>query len=142
MTEMKARQNYWAILVAAIGCFLLEAVWYSVFMQQWVDGIGRTHEWQLAVQASPRLVFGQFATALFASAIMASGISRLVQLTGAQTARRGINVAAFLWLSFVLTTLATEYVFEVKLQLFAINAGFWFLGMALMGAIVGGWRKK
>jgi hypothetical protein len=142
MTEIRVRQNYWAILVAAIGSFLLEAVWYSVFKQQWIEGIGRTREWQMAVQVSPKLEFAQFATALFAAAIVASGISRLIQLTGAQTARRGINVAVFLWLCFVLTTFATEYIFEVKMQLFAINAGFWFLGMALMGAIVGGWKKK
>jgi hypothetical protein len=48
-----------------------------------------------------------------------------------------------LWLGFVVTTYATEYIFEVRpLSLFAINTGFWLLGMILMGAIVGGWKKK
>lgn len=38
---------------------------------------------------------------------------------------------------------ATEYVFEVRpLSLFAVNAGFWLGGMTVMGAIVGGWKKK
>jgi hypothetical protein len=42
----------------------------------------------------------------------------------------------------VLTTFATESVFEVRgYQLFAINLGFWLLTMVLMGAIVGGWKK-
>jgi hypothetical protein len=27
-------------------------------------------------------------------------------------------------------------------SLLGINAGFWLLGMMLMGAIVGGWKKK
>jgi hypothetical protein len=27
-------------------------------------------------------------------------------------------------------------------KIFAINAGFWLIGMVLMGAIVGAWKKK
>ncbi len=54
-----------------------------------------------------------------------------------------MKVAALLWLGCVLTTRATEYVFEVRTyKLFVINTGFWLLGMVLMGAIVGGWKKK
>jgi hypothetical protein len=34
-------------------------------------------------------------------------------------------------------------VFEVRpFSLLAVNAGFWLLGMMLMGAIVGAWKKK
>jgi hypothetical protein len=64
-------------------------------------------------------------------------------MTGEQTALRGIKVAALLWFGFVLTTWATEYVYEARpLSLLAINAGFWLPAMVLMGAIVGGWKKK
>jgi len=34
--------NWVAILVAAIASFLFEALWFSVFMNQWLTGIGRT----------------------------------------------------------------------------------------------------
>jgi hypothetical protein len=85
----------------------------------------------------------QFGTALVAEAVMAAAISCVTQLTGPQTALRGIKVAVLLWLGFVLTVLCTEYVFEVRTwSLLGINAGFWLLGMMLMGAIVGGWKKK
>jgi len=85
----------------------------------------------------------QYATALVASAVIAAAISRITQSTGPQTARRGIKVAAMLWVGFVLTTIATEYVFEVRtLKLLGVNAGFWLLGMMLMGAIVGAWKMK
>lgn len=74
---------------------------------------------------------------------MATAISCVTQLTGPQTALRGIKVGVLLWAGFVLTSWSTEYVFEVRpLSLLGINAGFWLLGMALMGAIVGGWKKK
>ena len=139
-SQSKVRQNYLAILVAAIVCFLVEAGWYSFFIQSWLDGIGRTSQWLMSTGVSPAL---QYAVALVAEALMAAAISCLIQLTGAQTALRGIKVAALLWFGFVLPVWSTEYVFEVRpWSLFGINAGFWLLGMVLMGAIVGGWKKK
>ena len=138
--QPRVRQNYLAILIAAIACFLLEAGWYSYFLQSWISGIGRTEEWLSHTGVNQAL---QFATALVAQAVMATAISCVTQLTGAQTAWRGIKVAAMLWLGFVLTVLCTEYVFEVRpWSLLGINAGFWLLGMILIGAIVGAWKKK
>ena len=138
--RLLVRQNYWAVLVAAVACFLFEACWYSFFYQAWLSGTGRTEEW---LKGTGMNVGVQFGTALVSAAVIAMAISWLTQLTGLQTAVRGMKVALLLWLGFVLTTWATEYVFEVRpLSLFAINCGFWLIGMSLMGAIVGGWRKK
>jgi hypothetical protein len=139
--ESKVKQNYLAIAVAAIACFAFEAVWYTIFMQPWLNGIGRTSEWLMSSAGyNPVLQYG---TALLSAAVIAAAISYVTQLTGAQTALRGIRVAAMLWLGFVLTTYSTEYVFEVRpWSLLGINAGFWLLGMMLMGAIVGAWKKK
>jgi hypothetical protein len=139
--QSRVRQNYLAIVVAAIACFLFEAGWYSLFLQSWIDGIGRTREWLMSAAGyNPAL---QYSTALISAAVIASAISCLTQLTGPQTALRGIKVAALLWFGFVLTTWSTEYVFEVRpWSLLGINCGFWLLGMILMGAIVGGWKKK
>jgi len=135
------RQNYWAILVAAIACFLFEAAWYTIFMMPWLAGIGRTAQWlESAAGYNPAL---QYATAFFGSAVIAAAIARATQLTGPQTALRGVKVAALLWLGLVLPVFAIEEVFEVRpLSLLGINAGFWLLGMMLMGAIVGAWKKK
>jgi hypothetical protein len=136
----RVRQNYWAILVAAVACFLFEALWYTIFMQPWLDGIGRTRQWLMSTGINPGL---QYTTALISAAVIAAAISCVTQLTGPQTALHGIKAAVLLWLGFVLTTYATEYVFEVRtLQLFAVNTGFWLLGMVLMGAIVGAWKRK
>jgi hypothetical protein len=129
-----------AIVIAAIACFLFEAGWYSFFLQSWISGIGRTMAWLEASGVNPAL---QYATALISAAVIAAAISCVTQLTGPQTALRGIRAGVLLWLGFVLTTISTEYVFEVRpWSLLGINAGFWFFGMAIMGAIVGGWKKK
>lgn len=137
----RVRQNYLAIAVAAIACFAFEALWYTVFLQKWLDGIGRTREWLMSAAGYNPAV--QYGTALVMAALMATAISCVTQLTGKQTSLRGIQVGALLWLGFECTTWSTEYVFEVRpLSLFAINAGYWLLGMMLMGAIVGAWKKK
>jgi uncharacterized protein DUF1761 len=135
------RLNYWAILVAAIACFLFEAGWYTVFMMSWLDGIGRTVKWlESAAGYNPPLQYG---TALIGAAMMATTISWVTQRTGVQTALRGVLVGALLWLGLILPNCAVEYAFEERpLSLLGINGGFWLLGMMLMGAIVGVWKKK
>jgi hypothetical protein len=135
------RMNYLAILVAGIACFLLEALWYTAFKQPWLVGTGRTTEWLMRAGAGlAPLLYG---TAFVAAVVMAATISWATQATGAQTAGRGIKVGLLLWLGFVMTTWATEYAFELRpLSLLGINAGFWFLGCAVMGAIVGAWKKR
>jgi Protein of unknown function (DUF1761) len=139
-SQPRVRQNYWAIVVAAVACFLFEAGWYTLFLQAWLDGIGRSMNWLMSCGMNPALQYG---TALVSAVVIATTISCVTQLTGPQTALRGIRVAVLLWFGLVLTTWATEYIFEVRtLKIFAINAGFWLLGMILMGAIVGAWKKK
>ncbi len=137
--DSRVRQNWWANIVAAIACFALEAAWYSLFLKQWLSGIGRTMEDLAKTGVNPLL---QYATALIAQLVMVAAISCVVQLTGLQTAWRGMRVATALWMGFVITILATEYVFEVRWGLLFINAGFWLVGMNLMGLIVGAWKKK
>jgi hypothetical protein len=136
----RVRQNYLAIVAAAIACFLFEAVWYTAFLNTWISGIGRTMQWLTSSGMNPAI---QYATALIMAAVMATAISCVTQLTGKQTALRGIKVGALLWMGFELTTWSTEYIFEVRpISLFLVNAGYWLLGMMLMGAIVGAWKKK
>ena len=136
----RVRQNYLANIVAAIACFVFEAVWYSIFLDTWINGIGRTRQWLESSGVKPGYQYG---TALVMAALMATAISCVTQLTGKQTALRGIKVAALLWMGFVLTTFSTECIFEVRpISLWLVNAGFWLIGMMLMGAIVGGWKKK
>jgi hypothetical protein len=139
-SEVKVRQNYLAIVIAAIACFLFEMGWYSFFLQSWLIGIGRTTQWLANSGANPAF---QFAVALIAEALIAASISCLTQYTGPQTMMRGVTIGAMIWFCFVLPTLSIEYVFEVRpWSLLGINGGFLLIGMTLMGAIVGAWKKK
>ena len=55
----------------------------------------------------------------------------------------GTLLGIFLWAAFVLTTTLTAQLFEGRsLELWAINYGYDLAGMAIAGAILGGWRRK
>jgi Na+/H+-translocating membrane pyrophosphatase len=136
----KFKLNWVAILVAAIASFLFEALWFSVFMSQWLAGIGRTMEWLTSSGMSPAI---QYAVAILCSIIGAIVLTICIQASGEQTALRGILCAAVIWFGFVATSWAKEYIFEVRtLQIFAVNAGYSLFDLMLIGAIVGAWKKK
>jgi hypothetical protein len=136
----KIRLNWVAILVAAIASFLFEALWFSIFMSEWLAGIGRTREWLMNSGMSPALQYG---VAILCAVIAATVLSIFIQGSGEYSARRGILVGALVWLGFVATSWATEYIFEVRtLNIYAVNAGFWLFDLMLIGAIVGAWKKK
>jgi hypothetical protein len=136
----KFHLNWIAILVAAIASFLFEALWFSLFMKQWLTGIDRTMEWLMSSGLNPAI---QYAVAILCSVIVATVLSICIQASGEQTARRGVIVAAIIWFGFIATGWAKEYIFEVRtLQIYAINAGYSLFDLILIGAIVGAWKKK
>ena len=140
----RVRLNYLAILAAALASFIFEAVWFSSFMNTWLSGIGKTLQ-SLAAQgkAAGMNEWEQYCVAFLCALICATAISCVTQLTGTQTALRGMKVAALLWLSLVFTSHATNDIFELRpLKLFLLYAGYGLISMVLMGAIVGGWKKK
>jgi hypothetical protein len=133
---------YWpALLVAMLASFLFEAAWFSIFLKPWVAGIGRTQEWLMS-QTNASIPM-QFGVALLCSLVTAVVLTVAIQASGPQTALRGIKVGAVLWLGFVATTFAKNYIFEVRpLSLYGINAGYCLIDLILIGAIVGAWKGK
>jgi hypothetical protein len=85
----------------------------------------------------------QCAVAILSETLIAMAISSVTQRSGPQTLIRGMKVGALASIAFVLPTFAVGYVFEARsFTLFAIDVGFWLVGMTIMGAIVGAWKKK
>ncbi len=106
----------------------------------WLKSIGHDRAWLEHSGVNSLLQWG---AALLAEALVATSISCITQLTGPQTAARGIKIGAALWLGLVLPTIALGAVFaELSYAAFAVDAGFWLIGMMLMGAIVGAWKSR
>ena len=129
-----------AIIVATLCYFGLGAVWFTMFRNAWLEGIGRTMEQLQMSGVSPALAYG---VALLLTLALALFLSWLIQATGALTVARGVQVAVVLWFCVVFATFATEYVFEGRgVKILAITSGYCLVGMVLMGAVLGGWTKK
>jgi hypothetical protein len=127
-----------AVLVAAIVYWTLGAPWFSMMQAPWLTGIGKTME-QLKASGMPAWL--PHVITLISNFAMAYVLGWLILATGPQTLMRGITVGAIAWV-FIGAAFATEYAFEARsVQLFAINAGYPFVGMILMGAVLGIWKK-
>jgi len=135
------RIHWPAIIAATLVSFLFSAGWFSYLMTPWLAGVGRTMEF---FQAEPKwLIPVQYAVALFCSAVAATVLSIAIQASGPQTIKRGIACGAVLWLGFVATSWAQEYIFELRsIQIYAINTGFQLIDLMMVGAIVGAWKGK
>ena len=89
---------------------------------------------------SPAISYG---VAIVTTIIIVIALDTVIQLTGPQTALRGIKVACFLWFAFIFTVITAEYAFELRSrQTLAIVTGYPLTGMILAGAILGAWKKK
>ena len=134
----QVRLNYLAILVSALVYFAVQAVWFTVFMKEWLAGIGKTAE-----ELQGTSVVLAYAIAFVGALVIAAAISWFTQMTGKQNVIRGALVGVVAWVGFVLTTWSAEYAFEDKgLRILAVNTAVSLIGMVLMGAILGGWKAK
>jgi hypothetical protein len=132
--------NHIAVWVAGIAHFMLGAGWYMTLAKAWLTGIGKTEAQIMTEQPNTAIpmIIG-FAVAI----IIAYTLAWLLPKVGAQSAGGGATTGATLALALVATTLAMNYGFEARpVSLWLINSGYMVVGMAVMGGIIGGWRKK
>jgi hypothetical protein len=131
--------NIWAVVVAAVVYWLLGAAWFTLLRDSWLASIGKTMEQLTRETVSPGIAYG---VAFVCNLVIAYVIGWVVVGTGEQTAVRGIMIGALLWVGLVGTTIGTALIFEGRsLEGFVLTAGYPLVGMLLMGAIVGGWKK-
>ena len=132
--------NHIAIVVAAVVFFAIGAVWYKVFSQPWLAGIGKTVD-QLAKEngGSPL----PFIVGFIAILIMCYTLAWIVQRGMAPSAGNGALTGATVAFGIVGAALALYYGFEARgITLWLINAGYVVVGLVISGAIIGGWRGK
>lgn len=129
-----------AIIVATLCYFGLGAIWFTIFRSAWLEGIGKTMEQLQSSGVSPMLAY---LVALMLTLALALFLSWLIQATGTPTVARGIQVAIILWFCTIFAAFATEYAFEGRgVKILAITSGYCLVGMILMGAVLGGWKKS
>ena len=135
--------NYLAILVAALAGWVIGAAWYMSLSKQWVAAQGKTVE-EFKAQADAAKGTSQawmpYLLAFIAELIMAWVLAGLLAHLGPgeTTVWNGIVSALFVWVGFVVTTLAVNNMFSMrKPMLTVIDSGHWLAVLVVMGFVLG-----
>jgi hypothetical protein len=136
---MASRINHLAVLVSAIAFFILGALWYgfSPLGNIWMTQVGKT-------ASGANVMASQYVITFLLDWLLAYVIGiALADSTNPKPARHGIEFGVFMGLGIYGTMTLMNYVFEGRtFTLWLINAGYVVIGMAIMGAIIGAWRKR
>jgi hypothetical protein len=127
--------NYLAVLVAAVAAFAFGAVYYISMSRLWLAAIGFTKE-QMSASRSPTPFIVSAVALLIMAWVLAGTIGHLG--LGQVTVRNGIISGLFVWLGFVITTLAVNYAYGQRRPMLTVIDGIHWLGvLVVQGAIIG-----
>ena len=130
---MTTRINYVAVLVAAVVYFVWGGIWFTVFGGIWDTLTG--------VKMSTATTYVVSFLLGFPLAYVIANVLR--DGSGGASAGSGAILGAVLGLGVWATNLLGVDMFEQKpFALWLIDAGYVVIGMAIVGAIIGGWRKR
>lgn len=138
-----AGMNHLAIVIAAVVAWIGGAAWYGVLGSRWVAAQGKTMEEFKAQQAAQKgtpASYVPFALAFVAELVMAWVLAGVVGHLGPGqvTIRNAIISGLFIWVGFIVTTIAVNNAFTGRRYLLtAIDAGHWLVVMLLMGLVIG-----
>jgi hypothetical protein len=132
--------NYLAVAVSAIASFVFGALWYSplLFSKTWQKEVGLTED--DLKNANMIKIFG---TSFVLTFIMATGMAFLMQgQTGTDfNWHSGLHIGALVGAFFVAASMGINYLYQRKsFKLWAIDAGYQFIFLCLMGIILGAWH--
>jgi hypothetical protein len=139
-----ASVNYLSILLAAVAGWLLGAVWYTVLSKPWQHAAGITAGKMKEAQKTPAF-YVPFVVAFLAQLVMAWILAGLIAHLGPGqfTIKNGIISGAFVWLGFVITTMAVNNGFAGRSwRLLLIDGGHWLAVLLLIGAILGAFGPR
>ncbi len=137
--------NYLAILVSAVILWVLGAIWYSpaLFAKPWMEilgikkGEGKQSGLMLGMVAS-------FIGDLVLSFILAHIIFWANAFGFAPSPvgfGNGCVLGVLVWIGFIAAPNLPQGLYERKpFKLFAINSGYWLLGLFIVGGLLAAWR--
>ena len=134
---MSNRINHLAVLAAAVAFFAWGAVWFTIFGLRWAHLVGIDPS---TVKPSA----GPYILSFFMGWVLAyTAAIALTRHPEDQTVRQGVSFAIFMGIGLYASMLLNQYTFEQRpIGLWLIDAGYVVIGFAIVGAIVGGWKKR
>ena len=132
---MPDRINHLAVWVAAVVYYIFGALWFGLlFGGLWTSLLGKT------MNAGPTVFGGSFVLGLILAYATAIALSRRPEDL---TMQQGISFALFMGIALYATQTANTMLYTGEPPLFwLINTAYVVIGFAMIGAIVGGWKKR
>ena len=133
------KTNYLAVIVSAVLYWVLGALWYGLlFSKPWMALEGMTDA--QANSMNPAL---PYIITFLLNLLIAFVLAQICIWRNANTAGRGAAIGILLWIGIVGPITFTTYMYEMRsMTLFAINEFYPLVGLCLMGAVLGVWKKK
>jgi hypothetical protein len=136
---MSDRINHLAVWVAAIVFFGWGALWYTVLGAQWLAALGKTMA-ELSSASTPTVYIWSFVLGLILSYATAIALARHPE---DQSLAQGISFALFMGIALYATQTLNHMIYENgSMPLWYINTAYTVIGFAIIGAIVGAWKKR
>ena len=129
--------NHWALLVSALALWLLGAVWYSpaLFAKPWMAALG------IAPTGNKKGLAAGMIFSFIGDLLVAFALLHVVLWSGAATWLNGAFVGFICWFGFFAAIQFPQGIYEGRpLRLFAINAGYWGVGLLTIGGLLAAWR--
>jgi hypothetical protein len=130
--------NYLAIIVSAVILWLLGALWYSpaLFAKPWMAMLGI----QKGATKGSSMIAGMIAS-FVCDAVLAFILAHIVIWTQAATFGWGALVGFVVWVGFIAAPNLPQGIYEGRpFKLFAINSGYWLVGLLIVGGVLAVWR--
>jgi hypothetical protein len=129
--------NHWALLVSALILWFLGAIWYSpvLFAKPWMAMVRANPD-----NKSKGMIAGMISS-FIGDLLLALVLAHVVLWSGTGSYRGGAFIGFIVWLGFFAAPSFPQGIYEARpFKLFAINNGYWLVGLIICGALLAVWR--
>lgn len=124
--------NYLALVTAAVIQVVIGLLWYGVFFKK---------SWTAKIGGKGGNAIFRIVISFVASMILCFVLVHVILWAGTPTFRGGAALAIICWLGFMAPPLMVQHIQESRpVNLFAINAAYWMIAMAVSGGVLAVWR--
>ena len=130
--------NLLAVLVSAVILWVLGAAWYSppLFARPWMAALKITPD-----PAKKKGLLAGMIASLVGDFILAFVLDHLILWSNAGSVRGGAFIGFLAWLGFFAAPNFPQGIYENRpFKLFAINNGYWLVGLIIAGVLLAVWR--
>ena len=134
---MHLHLHFVPILVCAIFLWMLGAFWYSplLFAKPWIAIVGRK------MGEKPKGVGHGMIASFLGDLLLAFVLAHIVYWSRGAGFGWGAFIGFLVWVGFVVAPLYPQRIYEGRpFTYFAINSGYWLVGLTVVGGVLSAWR--